>query len=186
MRLILLLVLLGMPQVASAQGKTVCIDFESPLVSGTQWSNQQAGTTILSISGIDVKIQPFHKDSSSTFIGTAFIDDKPIILHPGQVIGGGVVNLLFDFRGANFTANEVRFTFTDTFSGGGRINFAVNGDGPRIGKLQSYPDLGGARVDVGTIEIRGGSISVVRIAGKIDTLEVGGEEFAIDDVCVLE
>ncbi|RVP98292.1 hypothetical protein [Sinorhizobium meliloti] len=92
MRLILLLVLLGTPQVASAQGKSACIDFELPLVSGTQWSNQQAGTTILSTSGIDVKIQPFHKDSSSTFMGTAFIDDKPIILHPGQVISGGVVN----------------------------------------------------------------------------------------------
>ncbi|AGA07302.1 hypothetical protein CN151_23580 [Sinorhizobium meliloti] len=187
MRLILLsLLLLGTPQLATAQGKSVCIDFESPLASGTQWDNQPAGTTILSTSGIDVKVEPFHKDSSSTFIGTVFIDDKTIILHPGQVIRGGVVNLLFDFRGAGFTAKEVRLTFNDTHAGANGVNFAVNGDGPRIAKLQAYPSLGGTKVDVGTIQTHGGSISVVRITGKIDTVEVGGEEFALDDVCALE
>ncbi|MCB1150234.1 hypothetical protein KDK88_01705, partial [bacterium] len=78
---------------------------------------------------------------------------------------------------------EVAFEYIDL---GGTENLAVNGSVVQIGDMPSFHglNLGGVTVSVLTIPIPGGRYGKVTLTGDVQTLQVGGQEFFMDDLCI--
>jgi len=103
----------------------------------------------------------------------------------GQMLFVSNITLQFDFTALPLTTTSVSFAFID---GGGEENIAVNGEevlvvnnlgevpteiAPGVTMTIAYDTLANSNLPTG----------VVTLSGKIETLTIGGQEFALDKVC---
>ncbi|HEX7041127.1 MAG TPA: hypothetical protein VF202_13495, partial [Trueperaceae bacterium] len=98
-----------------------------------------------------------------------------------QDMGTNNINLAFDFTQLQFEPAKVTLDFLDL---GGFENLAVNGSTLFAGELSAAPaTVGGATVTVTTTPVPGGVSGTLELTGAIDMVQVGGQEFWLDDVC---
>lgn len=151
------------------------VDFETIPVGTTFGATfgQNPGTEIMSQDGILVTVERFFLGSFEGFIraeigGTyaSSFATTPLDLHD--------ISVKFDFSGLNFSVDEVIFEFQEF---GGSSNFSVNGE--PILELASMTNLPFNVASGVTATINGGQIT---LNGTISSFQIGGQEFAIDNV----
>ena len=164
----------------------VCVDFEPPLVLGTQYGSpvgQPPGAVITTNNNIPVSVHDFVFTSGGGTFNLAKIDKAPVPFGNGQSIRTNNINLEFVLSGLGFQTSQVQFDFLDL---GGFENISVNGNPVPIfaGELSKAPSsIGGVGVTVSTIPVAGGKKGTVTLKGIVDRLRIGGQEFWIDNVC---
>jgi hypothetical protein len=167
----------------------MCVNFEPPLVLGTQYGAPAAspmGSVVFTTGRIPVAIDYFVWASGGTTYNYAQIDPpQPSLMGSGQSIQTNNINLLFDFSQTGFLPRRATFAFLDL---GGNENLSVNGAPIFNGDLpMAPPAIGGANVAVTATTIgTSGSAGTVQLEGMIFSLRIGGQEFWLDDVCVYE
>ena len=102
----------------------------------------------------------------------------------GNVMWMSNVSNLYDILAAGVAVGGVTFEYLDV---GGTENLQVNGAGLYIGDLHLAPAniAPGVTFSVVTWPVPGGVRGFVTLTGQVDKLLVGGQEFAIDNICVL-
>jgi hypothetical protein len=170
-----------------------CVNFDAPaFVLGTKYGpGLTPGSLAFTANGIRATVWDFqfHTPGSGTF-GSATIGLPSNGFGTGQTLKINNINMEFDFTALGSPIHTVALEYLDL---GGFENLSVNGAPVPIyvGELSSAPtSIGGATVNVTTVSITppaSGKRGTVTIAAtspaKIDTLRIGGQEFAIDNVC---
>lgn len=175
-------VLTGCPPPASPT--VACVDFEAPLAVGTQYGTpipQPPGTVIFTPNGIPVSIQNFLAGGGLVVFNSAGIVMPPAPFGAGQAIRTNNINLEFKFTGVGFPVSEVRLDYLDQ---GGSENISVNGSPIFAGELSAAPNpIGGVNIAITSVPAPGGKKGTVTLTGTVRTLQIGGQEFWIDNVC---
>lgn len=133
------MVMAGCPPKPAA---TVCVDFESPLASGTQYGTpvgQSSGDVVFTTTnGITVKVFDFLYTGGGGTFNLAKIDAAPVTFGSGQSIRMNNTNVEFDFSSLGFSTSQVELEFLDL---GGFENLSVNGSPSPVytGELSSAP-----------------------------------------------
>lgn len=171
----------------SAASGPVCVDFEPPLAAGTHYgtpAGQAPGTLIFNSQGIDVRVRDFAFIGGGGAFGEAGIDVAPATFGMGQVMAVNNINLEFDFSGLGAPVTEVTLDYRDL---GGFENLAINGQpAPAFaGELNAAPSpMGGVALSFAPpVTVTGGKTGSLKATGPIAQLQVGGQEFWIDNVC---
>ncbi len=132
--------------------------------------------------GIDVYVVDFDAG------GIILFNEMTVVpgfgpLGPIQVMKVDNISQLFDLAPLGITTTEVSFEYIDF---GGTENLAINGSPLQIGDLHTFSGmtLGGVYVSVVTWPFGLGVYGEVTLTGNVQTLQVGGQEFWMDDVCV--
>ena len=163
----------------------VCVDFEPPLVAGTQYgtsAGQAPGAVVFTTNGIPVSVQNFNLGGGSGSFYIAEIEAATASFGSGQIIYTNNLNLEFDFTAVGFPVSQVQFEFLDL---GGSENVSVNGSPIFAGDIASTPGtLGGVNVTVTSAPVPNGKKGTVTFTGVVSRLRIGGQEFWIDQVCV--
>lgn len=171
--------LLGCPR-PPEKACEACVDFEAPLVSGTQYgapAGHSSGDVIFTSNGIPVSVYDFNFTGGGGTFNEARLEAPPAPFGSGQTMRTNNINLEFDFSGLTFTPSEVQFEYLDL---GGFENLSVNGSPVFAGDLPTAPvSVGGVSVAVYTAGDKG----FVILTGAVQKLRVGGQEFWIDNVC---
>jgi hypothetical protein len=158
-----------------------CIDFEAPLVVGTQYgtpSGLAPGAVAFTASGIPVSLDKLTWAGGGSGFNYAQVDAHAFAGAAGQSLRLNNVSAEFAFP-AGITS--VTLAFEDL---GGIENLAVNGSAPYVGNIESAPaTIGGASVSVTTAPTAGGKTGTLTVTGSITSLLIGGQEFWIDNVC---
>jgi len=161
------------------------VDFEPPLVAGTQYgqpAGQANGAVIFPSNGIPVSIHDFVFTGGGGTFNSARIEPPPVPFSSGQSIRTNNINLEFDFTSLGFPTSEVKFDFLDE---GGFENISVNGSPVFAGELSAAPNpIGGVNIAVSSVPVAGGKKGTVILLGAVNKLRIGGQEFWIDQVCV--
>jgi hypothetical protein len=150
-----------------------CVTFDG-IPSGTPWgawAGHAPNTLVHVENGIGVRVREFDSGGGLLY-GNALVD----VPSPGNLNAAHTwrVNLAFDVTRVGFRVNHVRFLYQD---GGPTENLKVNG-ALYVGDIASAPAvLGGA-----TVTVTGGSVT---LSGPIQTVEVGGDTFAVDSFCAI-
>lgn len=175
----------------TAQDDT-CIRFEelpADAVYGKD-AGQSPGDLAFSLKGVNAYLREFlYSDTSepgfwNVSVTASLFGDQPAL--DGQSLFISNINLQFDFTGLERAVNGLCFRIVD---GGGEENIAVNGQ-----PLKIIPDFSDVPVEIAP----GVLLSVntlpgtndqalfnaeVCLRGKIETLTIGGQEFALDNLC---
>jgi len=196
---ILFIVALSLGMLACPKKSKVCIDFERPLVAGTEYGQpnptQPPGTVVFTANGIPVSVQNFIFLDGREFFGSgSVVTQAPATsIGSGQKMQIGNINLEFDFSrfsSLGLPTSQVQFTFLDM---GGFENISVNGSQVFVGELSTVPSqLGGVGVIVNSTALPSapgnpaspGKKGTVTLTGAVNKLRIGGQEFWIDNVCV--
>ncbi len=172
---------------ASAASGPVCVDFEQPLAAGTQYgapAGQAPGTLIFNSHGIDVRVRDFVFMGGGGSFGEAGIEPAPATFGMSQVMAVNNINLEFDFSGLGAPVTKVTLDYLDM---GGRENLAINGQpAPAYaGELEAAPSpIGGVALSfTPPVTVVGGKTGSMTATGPITQLQVGGQEFWIDNLC---
>lgn len=162
----------------------VCVDFEPPLVAGTQYgtpASQAPGSAIFASQGIKVSVQNFVSASGGPAFNSARIETPPAPFGSGQTIRTNNISLEFDFTAIGYQTSQVQFDYLDL---GGSENISVNGSPVFAGELSVAPNpIGGVGLTVTSTPVTGGKSGTVTLTGVVKTLRIGGQEFWIDNVC---
>ncbi len=166
------------PAAATPLNLAARIDFDDAgdgAIFGREFG-QRPGDEILRQDGIRVTLEPFRLGEYQAF-------------HRAMVYGGieegftsprmslNNINLAFHFDGLPFEATLVTFDFVES---GGMTNFAVNGHAIlELSSLQSLP----LSPSPGVLAIV--AEGIVALSGPIDSIEIGGQELALDNLTVL-
>lgn len=163
-----------------------CMTFETPAL-GTQWGNPAGhapGTVVLTEAGISVRVENFRWPTGGTFNVADVRATTPDFGVDSQFAWTNNINLDFDFTGLAFTPTRVTFEFQDL---GGFENLAINGAPAPVyvGSLPAAPSpLGGVSFATSPpVTVPGGYKSTATLQGGVQRLVVGGQEFAVDQVC---
>jgi hypothetical protein len=165
----------GPSQVAVAA--PACVKFGPMPPVGTQWgapAGHVPGSLVHTEATINVTTHNFFHP------GGGFSFDR-VRLEPALAVGIGSGNvahfinlsLRFNFMAAGgWQPNLIRFRYLDL---GGHENIAING-ALFIGDMSVWPAfLGGANITVFP--------TYVEITGPVNTLQIGGQEWFVDDLC---
>jgi Concanavalin A-like lectin/glucanases superfamily len=167
----------------SAGQAHVCVDFEPPIVVGTQYGapvGQPSGTVVITTNAIAVSVADFEV-GGNTFFNSASVDTSPVALGTGQALRVNNISLDVDLSALPFAAREVRVDYLDL---GGTENLGVNGSSVFVGDLASAPPtLGGVAVSVNASPVTGGTRGTVVLSGVVTSLRIGGQELWIDNIC---
>lgn len=166
------------------------IDFEDvPLatVYGAP-AGDAAGDVVLTRWNVDMSVEEFTLGAFVN-LGRADVVTQPTSFFPpavnsSQVLQINNINTQFDFTGVPFDVTRVSFDYVDL---GGDENFDLNGLGRQeLGLLSAIAPYAGYTINVTENGGPGGvygSVEVIADAGnRIETLLVGGQEFAIDNL----
>jgi hypothetical protein len=178
--LILIIALLGCPPTP----KHACVDFEPPLVYGTQYgvpAGNSPGDVVFTTNGVRVSVENFDYVGTGSTFNLAYIDTATSFFGKGQTIRTNNINLKFDFSNVGFKVAEVNLEFLDL---GGSENLSVNGSTIYAGELTSAPSpMGGVTLMFTTTPVPGGEKGKLTMKGAVKTLIIGGQEFWLDNVC---
>ncbi|QRN98948.1 hypothetical protein JRI60_07930 [Archangium violaceum] len=170
------------PRSLKAGAGHACVDFEPPLILGTEYgapAGHNSGDVIFTANGIAVSVHDFNFAGGGGTFNVAKIDSAPF--GSGQSMRSNNINLEFDFSAIGFTPKEVSFEFLDM---GGTENISVNGSSLFAGDISSVTSpIGGVSISVSTTPVAGGKKGIVILTGAVQRLRVGGQEFWIDNVC---
>lgn len=164
--------------------RAVCVDFEPPLVSGSQFgapAGNVPGDRIPNLNNVPVTIQYFKFPGPGAAFNVARVETPPVPFGSSQTVRTNNINLLFDFSHIGFVPQQVQFEFLDL---GGAENISVNGVTTVAGELSAATgNIGGAALTVTTTPVPGGKVGKAILRGTVISLTVGGQEFWIDHVC---
>ncbi len=154
-----------------------CVDFES-LVVGTQYGDgfNTIGDVIFTENDIPVTVEYFEWPGGGGMFGNCNIIDGTAIFGTGHAMWTNNINLGFDFGNIGFTPNRVTFDFSDM---GGNENISVNGEPIFAGELNMAPMPTGITMIISNM----GTYMRATLYGPVVSLVVGGQEFAIDNIC---
>jgi hypothetical protein len=190
MFLIAALALAGcIPSPAPVPPQVACVDFDT-LAAGTQYG-QPAGqapgdVAFTTANGITVRVRDFVLVNGTVTFNSANIETAPVAFGSGQSIRTNNINLEFDFTGIGFAPSLVKFEFVDL---GGSQDIAINGGStpPFAGKLSAAPNpLNGVFIALSSASVpppTAGISGTVDLKGLVKNLEIGGQEYWIDNVC---
>ena len=167
-----------------------CVEFEG-LTAGDPFGSINGdlpGDLLLTEDAVAVTMHPFTNSSGSTTFGGGIVADAVLTAYPpidNNYLGLGNIALSFDFSQLPAPVNGARFGFVDA---GGTVNLAVNGEAVNVAftmlqlpleiapgiTLTLYPE-----VDNDNGLVYGWAF----LEGPIETLLIGGQELAIDNVC---
>lgn len=175
-----------------SQSDDHCIEFEglsANAVIGAE-SGLSPGEVFYSENEVDISLQPFvySNGNDSGFYNIRVWDQEDgWQLGSGRYLFVSNVNLSLDFSGLPETVTEVCFEFID---GGGDKNIAVNGEvilsiGQMLGTATLPVDI--APGVTASIDLEPNTSLVPRgticLKGDIQSLIIGGQEFALDNIC---
>lgn len=154
------------------------VDFEGiPL--GTLYGSEAPnapGAVVLTQQGIDMSVEPFLLGDFQDFY-RAEISERYQELFDSTPLGLDNISVLFHFARVGFEVNRVTLDYVEL---GGGVNFAVNGLVPsQLVSLADIPEdvAPGVSVTVGS--------GTVVVSGDIDSLLIGGQELAIDNIVAI-
>ncbi len=184
-------ILFSIGQTAVAQDFDECIDFDDiELGQYGKATDYTPGTTLFIDEGVKISLDSFLYFNGSKDLLNITIEDEPIFngnpeeLLDDEYVFISNVNMVFDFSGLPETTTQVCFNFLD---GGGQENIAVNGQ-PLL-PVQSFREIDGQEIAPGVtagVQFSNGfdfPAGTLCLNGKIETLTLGGQEFAMDDLC---
>jgi len=169
-------------------------DFET-LPVGDRWGDVVASATdhpvppggiIYSTGSVDFYIDELH--SLSGFVGFNYVEaDNSVSTYTGSGIALMTNNVTAGFDLSSIDVDTLCFDFVDM---GGHEELTINGatfltpDG--YGELVTAPaTLGGVTVSVTGSSIGFGFVGSVVLVGDVTDLKIGGQEFWIDNVCII-
>lgn len=154
-----------------------CVNFES-LAPTAQFGNgiNSQGEIIFTEDEIPVSVEFFEWSSGGGTFGTATVIDGTSNFGSPQAMWTSNINLEFNFFNVGFLPNRVTFDFTDS---GGEENISVNGMPIYAGELMSAPMPSGISITFVDMGVHWRAT----LSGSINSLLIGGQEFAIDNVC---
>ena len=172
------------PQVA-------CVDFEPPLVLGTQYGipvPNTPGDLVFTSNNIAVRVWDFAFIGGGGTFNVATIEaalTSPTSFGTGQIMHTNNINLEFDFSSTGFKVAQVDLKYLDL---GGYENLSVNGSSPTyIGDLAKAPSsIGGVNLAIVATPVTRGTTGTLTLTGTVKTIRLGGQEFWIDEVCARE
>lgn len=167
--------------------QAVCIEFEPPLVSGTQYGQPSLnpGDIAFTTNNVPVYVREFTLPGGGKTFNVSYIDSS-VVVSSGQSIRLNNIALQFRLTIVGFDTRGVTFEFLDK---GGVANLSVNGipNPPFVGKVANAPNpIGGAALAVAATSIAGGTRGTITLTSSapIGTVEIGGQELWIDHVCL--
>jgi hypothetical protein len=150
-----------------------CAEFESQ-TTGTQY---YVGDTF-SESGILFTVESFVWGNGTPFAGGfAEIESGGGAGGSGQELWTNNVNIDLNF---STTINGLTMPFG---AHGGNLNIEINGDFVNFNDPSAITGTTIGGVNVGTTNISSSGLWFLELSGPISTFAIGGQEFAIDDVC---
>jgi hypothetical protein len=156
------------------------IDFSSQAM-GTYYGHptHSPGDIIFIENGFPVKVDSFFWMSGGGTFANCHIDTYPDGFDTPNSMSVNNINLRFDFDEQGVQAQYVTFQYADC---GGEENLIINGDG-FVGELDALDQtmLGGVAVYVQTFFLECGKQGMVTLVGEMWQLQVGGQEFAVDN-----
>jgi hypothetical protein len=169
--------------------QTVCVDFESPLTVGTQYgapAGQSPGDVAFTSNAVSAILRDFLSTGGGAAFNLIEIDTAPVSFGNGQSLRLNNLNVEFDFSQVGFQVAEVTVEFLDL---GGHENLSINGNpSPAYaGEFNAAPNpIGGITLVVATTPVTGGTQGTMTLTGQVTTVEIGGQELWIDNVCASE
>ena len=161
------------------------VDHES-LSPGDVWGGPVGtppGAVIFSEDGIPVTIGILDAGGTPTY---NYCEVVPAIFGVGTsnvMLINNVTNT-YEIHATDIVSTEVTFVYLDQ---GGIENLQVNGAALYVGELHLAPAniAPGVICNVSTWMTGGGLAGLVTLTGQVDRLLVGGQEFFIDEICVV-
>ena len=165
------------------------VTFES-LTLGTTYngSGYSQGDLIFSEDGIDVTIEEFlWSPGNPTFGGFAMVasPSTPVPgagtfdFGSGQLMGINNISLEFDFTNLGFAVDHVTVNYANN---GGNENVSVNGGAIESSLISNAPANIAPGVTLATSFDNIAGYWTLDLTGPIDSMRIGGQEFAIDNV----
>jgi hypothetical protein len=144
---------------------------------------QLPGDLIFVEDNIPVLVDTFDYGSGPSFY---YCETMPASsgMGDGNVMWMNNISNVYDIAATGVATTEVHFEYLDV---GGTENLQVNGGALYIGDLHLAPAniAPGVTFSVVTIPIPGGVRGEVTLTGHVDKLLLGGQEFAVDNICVI-
>jgi hypothetical protein len=152
-----------------------CVDFED-LASGASFGTGEVFIT----GGVDVEVSSFEFSDETVFNGGEVGVTEGYAGGTGNELFTGSTLLRFGFPSAPLEGLSVDFG-----AHGGNLNIEVNGDFRNFGSFDEIDRtiIGGVLVSVFYSE--SGSVGSLVLTGIIHEFAIGGQEFAIDNLCPL-
>ncbi|HOX25752.1 MAG TPA: hypothetical protein PLL30_10715 [Candidatus Krumholzibacteria bacterium] len=184
--IVILAFVTGVPFAADACEAEVTFD---TLVAGTVFSpatGVMPGDVLFVEDGITVSANQFMFPGGGSAFGGAGIVPAivaPFVFGNVNICRENNVNLTFDLSGLGIVVTTVTFHWLDL---GGFENLRVNGAPLYVGELDLAPAAiaPGVAYSVMEVAVPGGKKGISRLVGHVDRFTVGGQEFAIDEICV--
>lgn len=156
-----------------------CVDFES-LILGTEYGDgiNAIGDVIFTENDIPVTVEYFEWVGGGGTFGTATVTNGSSGIGSGLDVFISNINFGFDFSNLNFVPNWVTFDFVDQ---GGEENISVNGSPIYKGDLELAVLPPGVTMVINNM----GTYNQAILAGNIQSLLIGGQEFTLDNVCAM-
>jgi hypothetical protein len=159
------------------------------LAAGTTYglaTGFQPGDVLFVENGITVTAHRFAFAGGGFGYGSATIGNSlgaPIRFDRRRICNENNINLRFDLSGLGLVVTRVTFHWLDM---GGFENLRVNGGAPYIGELDMAPAAiaAGIAYAVNEVPVPGGKKGESVLLGPVSSFAVGGQEFAIDSICV--
>lgn len=171
----------GIPEIPPPQGDG-CVDFDE-LETGKTFDgdNIEPGSVIFNQNNIPVSMHEFFWVTGGTGYNWAQVMAANAEFGEGNIMWTNNVNLGFDFTQMETAPNKVTFLYRNQ---GGNENIMVN-NGERIISLIKNGEgeiAPGVNLEVQVISADA-NINMAILTGPVQTLQVGGQEFSIDQVC---
>ena len=139
------------------------------------------GTYIVTEDNIQLGFEMFFDGYGATY-GTASVGPALPTVGSGQVLTTSNIMAVYDMS-AFPNVNQVSFVF---FDGAGIENLQVNGHSLLTGELETMPAAvaPGVTMSVTTTAYPGYQAGTVVLTGNVQKLEIGGQQFFVDHICV--
>jgi hypothetical protein len=159
------------------------------LAAATEYSAAtgfQPGDVLFVEDGITVTARRFAFPGGGSGYGAATITNSigaPVNFDRRRICRENNINLSFDLTGLGIVVTRVTFHWLDQ---GGFENLRVNGGPLYIGELDAAPAAIAPGIAYGDMEVPvpGGEKGESTLIGNVRSFTVGGQEFAIDSICV--
>lgn len=140
------------------------------------------GTYVAMENNIQLGYEVFFDGSATQYNHASVMAALPAVGF-GQVLSLSNINAVYDFS-AFPNVSKVSFNF---FDGAGVENLKVNGHTLLVDEFEFMPTTvaPGVTMSVATAAHPGYQVGLVTLSGNVQKLEVGGQQFYLDDVCVV-
>jgi len=158
----------------------LCVTWDL-LTVGTQFGNptETPGDWIHMQNNIDVYVEFFEWTGGGGTFNYCEVMNPILGFGFDPIMWTNNINLVFEFTNAGFEVDCVEFLFLDC---GGNENISVNGEPIFNGELTAAPTNIAPGVILNVVKWPSGE-GKATLLGPVEKLLVGGQEFAIDNIC---